>query len=96
MNNAVRHAGASTIDVTLGYDIRAVELSMDDDGRGFVYDPQTFVQGGHFGLQGMRERAAEIGGVLRIDSQPAKGTRISSARRDTMRTLENAACDRIR
>ncbi|MGA9718413.1 MAG: two-component regulator propeller domain-containing protein, partial [Acidobacteriaceae bacterium] len=77
VNNAVRHAGASAIDVTLGYDTRAVELSMDDDGRGFVYDPQTFVQGGHFGLQGMRERAAEIGGILRIDSQPAKGTRVS-------------------
>jgi signal transduction histidine kinase/ligand-binding sensor domain-containing protein len=77
VNNAVRHAGASTIDVTLGYDVRAVELSMDDDGRGFIYDPQTFVQGGHFGLQGMRERAAEIGGILRVESQPAKGTRIS-------------------
>jgi signal transduction histidine kinase len=77
VNNAVRHAGASTIDVTLSYDIRAVELSMDDDGRGFIYDPQTFVQGGHFGLQGMRERAAEIGGIFRVDSQPAKGTRIS-------------------
>jgi signal transduction histidine kinase len=50
---------------------------MDDDGRGFIYDPQTFVHGGHFGLQGMRERAAEMGGILRIDSRPAKGTRIS-------------------
>jgi signal transduction histidine kinase len=50
---------------------------MDDDGRGFIYDPQTFVQGGHFGLQGMQERAAEIGGMLRVDSHPAKGTRIS-------------------
>ncbi len=77
VNNAARHAGASTIDVTLAYDARAVELSVDDDGRGFIYDPQTFVQGGHFGLQGMRERASEIGGVLRIESQPAKGTRIS-------------------
>jgi signal transduction histidine kinase/ligand-binding sensor domain-containing protein len=77
VNNAVRHAGASNIDVTLAYDTRAVELSMDDDGRGFIYDPRTFVQGGHFGLQGMRERAAEIGGMLRVDSQPAKGTRIS-------------------
>jgi ligand-binding sensor domain-containing protein/two-component sensor histidine kinase len=77
VNNAVRHADASTIDVTLGYDVRAVELSMDDDGRGFVYDPQTFVHGGHFGLQGMRERASEIGGILRVESRPAKGTRIS-------------------
>jgi signal transduction histidine kinase len=65
------------IDVTLGYDTQAVKLSVDDDGRGFTYDPAGFVPGGHFGLQGMQERAAEIGGVLRIDTQPAKGTRIS-------------------
>jgi ligand-binding sensor domain-containing protein len=77
VNNTVHHSGASMIDVTLGYDTRAVELSVDDDGRGFTYDPAGFVQGGHFGLQGMRERAVEIAGVLRIDTQPAKGTRIS-------------------
>jgi len=77
VNNAVHHAGASTIDVTLGYDTQTVELSVDDDGRGFTYDSASFVQGGHFGLQGMQERAAEIGGVFRIDTQPAKGTRIS-------------------
>jgi ligand-binding sensor domain-containing protein len=77
VNNAVHHSGASMIDVTLGYDTQAVELSVDDDGRGFTYDPAGFVPGGHFGLQGMKERAAEIGGVLRINTQPAKGTRIS-------------------
>jgi ligand-binding sensor domain-containing protein/signal transduction histidine kinase len=77
VNNAMHHAGASIIDVTLGYDIRGVQLSVDDDGSGFVHDPAAFVQGGHFGLKGMQERAAEIGGVLRIDTQPAKGTRIS-------------------
>jgi ligand-binding sensor domain-containing protein len=77
VNNALHHSGASTIDVTLVYDTRSVQLSVDDDGRGFVHDATRFVQGGHFGLQGMQERAAEIGGVLRIDTQPAKGTRIS-------------------
>jgi ligand-binding sensor domain-containing protein/signal transduction histidine kinase len=77
VNNAVHHAQASAIDVALAYDARAVELSIDDDGCGFIYDPQTFVQGGHFGLKGIEERAAEIGGTLRIDTQPAKGTRIS-------------------
>lgn len=77
VNNVVHHAAASVIDVTLSYDTRAVQLSIDDDGRGFTYDPSAFVGGGHFGLRGMQERAAEIGGILRIDSQPAKGTRIS-------------------
>ena len=77
VNNAVHHSGATAIDVTLSYDTRAVELSVDDDGRGFTYDPAGFVEGGHFGLKGMQERAAEIGATLRIDTQPAKGTRIS-------------------
>ena len=77
VNNAVHHASASVIQVTLAYDTRAVQLSMDDDGRGFTYDPSAFVEGGHFGLRGIEERAAEIGAVLHIDSAPAKGTRIS-------------------
>jgi signal transduction histidine kinase len=77
VNNALHHSGASTIEVTLAYDTRSVQLSVDDDGRGFTHDPGAFVQGGHFGLRGIEERAAEIGGVLRIDTQPAKGTRIS-------------------
>ena len=76
--SAIGAADAPSAEIRdLAYDTRAVELSMDDDGRGFIYDPRTFVQGGHFGLQGMRERAAEIGGMLRVDSEPAKGTRIS-------------------
>jgi ligand-binding sensor domain-containing protein/signal transduction histidine kinase len=77
VNNALRHSGASSIDVTLGYDVRSVQLSVDDDGRGFIHHATSFVESGHFGLRGMRERAAEIGGVLRIDTQPTKGTRIS-------------------
>ena len=77
VNNAVHHASASVIQVTLAYDTRSVQLSMDDDGRGFTYDPSAFVEGGHFGLRGIEERAAEIGAVLHIDSAPAKGTRIS-------------------
>jgi ligand-binding sensor domain-containing protein len=77
VNNALHHSGASTIDVSLSYDARSVQLLVDDDGRGFIHDAKSFVEGGHFGLQGMQERAAEVGGVLRIDTQPAKGTRIS-------------------
>ena len=77
VNNALHHSGGSTIDVTLSYDARSVQLSVDDDGRGFIHDARSFIEGGHFGLQGMQERAAEIGGVLRVDTQPAKGTRIS-------------------
>ncbi len=74
--NGVRHSAASRIEVKLAYDTRALELSIEDDGQGFRYDPAALVRGGHFGLAGMRERAAEVGGTLTVESEPAKGTRI--------------------
>jgi signal transduction histidine kinase len=77
VNNAVRHAKASVIEVTLTYDAHTLQLSMDDDGEGFTYDAAAFAEGGHFGLQGMRERAAEIGGTLQVASEPGKGTHIT-------------------
>jgi ligand-binding sensor domain-containing protein/signal transduction histidine kinase len=77
VNNAVRHAKASVIEVTLSYDAHTLQLSMDDDGEGFTYDAAAFAEGGHFGLQGMRERAAEIGGTLQVASEPGKGTHIT-------------------
>ena len=77
VNNAVRHAKASIIEVTLHYEGHTLQLSMDDDGQGFTYDATAFAEGGHFGLQGMRERAAEIGGTLQVASEPGKGTHIT-------------------
>jgi signal transduction histidine kinase len=77
VNNAVRHAKSSVIEVTLSYDAHTLQLSMDDDGEGFTYDAADFAKGGHFGLQGMRERAAEIGGTLQVASEPGKGTHIT-------------------
>ena len=76
VSNAVRHAAATRIRVTLDYDPDAAELAVEDDGRGFLHSA-AFAANGHFGLKGMQERADEIGGVLRVDSTPGKGTRIS-------------------
>lgn len=77
VHNAVRHAEASHIHLTLQYGSSAVELVVEDDGRGFTMAPALFESGGHFGLKGMRERAQEIGGVLSVESEPGRGTRIS-------------------
>ncbi|WP_245681541.1 GAF domain-containing sensor histidine kinase [Actinomadura kijaniata] len=70
--NALRHAGARTVDVHLGVvDGRAV-LEVSDDGTGFSRgDQQTGL-----GLASMRERARSVGGVLTIDSAPAAGTTV--------------------
>jgi signal transduction histidine kinase len=51
-----------------------VRLSIRDDGRGF--DPSEQIADGHFGLIGMRERAAQVGGALSIQSTPERGTEI--------------------
>jgi len=49
-----------------------VSLLIADDGMGF--DPQQALSAGHFGLSGMRERAALIGGDLSVSSQRGQGT----------------------
>jgi len=74
INNAVKHAQANRIDVALNFDTRNVRLSIRDDGRGF--DPDEQIADDHFGLIGMRERAAQVGGVLSIKSAKERGTEI--------------------
>jgi ligand-binding sensor domain-containing protein/signal transduction histidine kinase len=75
MNNAVKHAQAQRISVSLIFDARRVQLSIRDDGRGF--DSKTPGNGqGHFGLIGMRERAEQIGGTLSIHSTEGSGTEV--------------------
>ena len=52
---------------------------MADTGRGFNTDGRhADREHGHFGLQMMRQRVAEIGGVLEVDSAPGRGTRITA------------------
>jgi ligand-binding sensor domain-containing protein/signal transduction histidine kinase len=74
INNAVNHAQPERIDVKLTFDICRVQLSVKDNGRGF--DPSLADKNGHFGLVGMRERAARIGGTLNIISSTENGTEV--------------------
>jgi signal transduction histidine kinase len=75
IRNACMHSGASQLDVELRY-ARELTLRVDDNGTGI--DPATVDRGkdGHFGLQGMRERAARIGGKLTLGSSSRFGTEI--------------------
>jgi two-component system sensor histidine kinase UhpB len=68
--NVAHHANASTLIVQLTYN-GGILLQISDDGQGF--DPQQAESAGHFGLAGMRERAALVGGVLNVTSQPGAG-----------------------
>lgn len=76
ITNAVRHAAAKSITITLTYDTTSVALSVSDDGNGFV-PSEVLTKGlGHFGLRGLRGRAAKIGGELDICSAPGHGTTV--------------------
>jgi len=73
LTNAVRHAHATQFDAQLIFDSREVRLNLRDNGHGF--DPAKNHEG--FGLQGMRERAEEMGGQFLIESSEGNGTVIS-------------------
>jgi signal transduction histidine kinase len=74
VSNAYRHARASRIDVRLAYQPRAVSLAVLDDGTGLPASDGPLPA--ERGLAGMRERAAEIGGTLVIDTRPGGGTEV--------------------
>ncbi len=76
LRNAVRHADASEIEVRLTDYPDRLRLTVTDDGRGIPggTDAGRFVAQGHFGLAGMRERAAMIGGRLDVQTAPDYGT----------------------
>lgn len=79
--NVRAHAEASRVVVSLTYD-PAGELLVDvvDDGRGFdaAREPTVGSGGSGFGLRAMRERIAEIGGTLTVESAPGDGTAVAA------------------
>ncbi len=72
LTNTLRHARATSAEVTVRYDADAVEVDVRDDGRA-AGDGQG---GGGRGLVGMRERAALVGGTLEAGPQPGGGYRV--------------------
>ncbi len=76
LTNAVKHADPSEIRVELDFEEKTLRLCVADNGRGFDADRAGAMSSDHFGLIGMRERAARIGGQLAITSDPGKGTRV--------------------
>jgi two-component system, NarL family, sensor histidine kinase DevS len=74
LNNAVKHAGAGHVAVSVSEDRGLLHIRVGDDGRGF--DPSVTTTG--FGLAGMRERVGLLGGELEIASSEA-GTVVSAS-----------------
>jgi signal transduction histidine kinase len=78
LNNIVRHAFASRVELKLIYGERSLEGEILDNGLGFDFDSvkQNGCEPRGLGLLGMQERISLMGGSLEINSQPEKGTRI--------------------
>jgi signal transduction histidine kinase/ligand-binding sensor domain-containing protein len=76
IRNACTHSGAARLEVELRY-TDDLGLRVSDNGTGI--DPAIADGGkaGHFGLQGMRERAARVGGKLTLESSSNRGTEIT-------------------
>ena len=73
LNNSSRHASARNVEVRVTREGPRVNFSVRDDGAGF--DPRL-VRG--LGLLGMEERVRRLGGVVRVDSQPGRGTLVAA------------------
>ena len=81
--NAVQHAEATRIDLTLSMLDSEVILDVVDDGIGFTptapHRAQVTGTRTAFGLHAMRERVAQLGGSLTVESEPGRGTSIVAA-----------------
>lgn len=74
LNNIAKHAGASVVEISLKHARNAVDIEIQDNGRGFdAAQPLA----GHYGLSMMRERAEAVGAVLSITSERGRGTRLA-------------------
>ena len=74
LTNVARHAGVTEVGVSLEAGADGLELHVEDRGTGF--EPSTARPGGSGGLAGMQERARLLGGSVRIESAPGRGTRL--------------------
>jgi len=74
LHNVAKHAGATTVTIDLKQEGEVVKLVVEDDGVGIFSKPKPARQ--TFGLTGMRERMANVGGKMRVTSTRGRGTRI--------------------
>ena len=75
LTNMARHAESAGALVSLSFRPDRAVLEVRDQGRGFAPDQ---VPAGHYGLRNMAERAAKVGGTLKVTSSPGAGTTVSA------------------
>jgi PAS domain S-box-containing protein len=75
LTNVVRHAGATSVTITLDTTDAEVRLTVEDDGKGL--SEESLAAPLSLGIVGMRERALALGGVVRIQGIPGSGTTVA-------------------
>jgi signal transduction histidine kinase len=74
LNNVLKYAMASSVNIRLQVSQTHVEMEVEDDGKGF--DQEEVRKRGGVGLENIRARALNLGGTSTIDSVPGQGTRV--------------------
>ncbi|MDF1755282.1 MAG: sensor histidine kinase [Verrucomicrobiales bacterium] len=72
VTNAIKHAGATKIDITTEIEHPRLMMTVVDNGKGFDIVAETSGKTGHFGCMGMRERARKLKGNLEWQSEPGR------------------------
>lgn len=75
LTNVRKSSGANRVRVVVCSNEASASILVEDNGSGF--DSATETRAGHHGLRIMKERAADIGALLSVESQPGNGTRVS-------------------
>ena len=80
LTNVQRHAAATQAWLRLGYLTGSVQLEVEDNGRGlpqgFAINASSLPASGSYGLRGMQERLAQLGGRMELEARPEGGTRL--------------------
>lgn len=79
LRNVWRHSGATSAEVSVGFEESRTKITTSDNGKGFKLPEKIgdLARDGKLGLAGMQERAQLVGGTLGVQSQPGKGTIIT-------------------
>lgn len=75
LTNALRHSGGTQVRIHAEADATSLQLTVEDDGTGV---PDDWARRGHYGLRGLRERVATLGGRLSVQRRPEGGTRVQA------------------
>jgi signal transduction histidine kinase len=77
LNNTIKHSHASTARFQVRKDDGMLRMTLEDDGVGFDYDTVLNRSSSGLGLANLRERVRLLGGTLKIETAPGKGTRLA-------------------